>query len=56
MGVVWVEFVSTSMIDFWLPHQRDMDVEGIEAAMAERAWGEHWKRLGTRHNECRVVP
>ena len=39
MGVVWTEFVTTSII--WLPHQRNRTMEGIGGHYAERAWGEH---------------
>ena len=33
MGVVWAEFVTTSIILVWLPHQGNKAVEGMGAAM-----------------------
>ena len=37
VGMVWV---ATSII--WLPHQRNMIIEGMGGHSAERDWGKHW--------------
>ena len=40
-GWAWFGRSSCPHQPLWLPHQRNMDIEGMEGHYAERAWGEH---------------
>ena len=32
---------NTSLASYFVPYQRNMDIEGMGGCYAERAWGEH---------------
>lgn len=43
VGVAWAEFISTSIIKFWLPHQRNKHIiEVMWGHCTERAQREHY--------------